>query len=68
MLPRHSVQTYQGKELTCNSSGNARLQSSQLAEPLWSDSGLNSGIGECELVSTFIRKKMGGGGGSVGGE
>ena len=29
-----------GNELTCNSSGNTRLQSSQLAEPLWTDPGL----------------------------
>ena len=33
-----------GDELTLNSSGNTRSQSSQLAEPLWTDSGLKSGI------------------------
>ena len=33
-----------GKELTRNSPGNTRPQSSQLAEPLWTDPGLKSGI------------------------
>ena len=37
MLFRHSAGTYQGNELTCNSSGKASPQSSQLAEPLWID-------------------------------
>ena len=32
-----SVQAYSGKELTRNSAGNTRPQSSQLAEPLWTD-------------------------------
>ena len=41
-----------GNELTRNSSGNARLQSSQLAEPLWTDPGLKSGISVRELIST----------------
>ena len=36
-----------GNELTRNSSGNTRLQSSQLAEPLWTDPGLR-----VELVCT----------------
>ena len=46
-------------ELTRNSSGNTQLQSSQLAEPLWTDPGLKSGISVCELISTSknIRKK-----------
>ena len=39
-------------ELTCNSSGNTRLQSSQLTEPLWTDPGLKSGISLRELIST----------------
>ena len=34
MLSRHIRGTYQGNELTRNSSGNVRLRSSQLAEPL----------------------------------
>ena len=33
-----------GNELTRNSSGNTRSQSSQLAEPLWTDPGRKSGI------------------------
>ena len=51
MLSRHSVRTYQGNELTRNLSGNTRLQSSQLAESLWTDHGLKSGIGVRELIS-----------------
>ena len=37
MLSRHSVGSSQGSELTRFSSGNARPQFSQLAEPLWTD-------------------------------
>ena len=37
-------------ELTRNSSGNTRSQSSQLAEPLWTDPGLKSGISVRELI------------------
>ena len=51
-LSRHSVGTYQENELTHNSSGNTLPQSSQLAEPLWIDSGLKNGIGVRELIST----------------
>ena len=50
MLSRHSAGTYHGNELTSNSSGNARPQSSQLAEPPWTDPGVNSGIGVRELI------------------
>ena len=50
---RHSVGTYQGKELTRNSSGNALVQPSQLAESLWTDPGLKSGTGRRELISTL---------------
>ena len=39
-------------ELIRNSSGNTRPQSSHLAEPLWTDHGLKSGISLPELVST----------------
>ena len=39
-------------ELTRNSSGNTPTQSSQLAEPLWTDPGLRSGISVRDLVST----------------
>ena len=46
-----------GNELTRNSSGNTRLQSSQLAEPLWTDRGLKSGLSVRELNFTFKKKK-----------
>ena len=46
--------TYQrNNKLTRNSSGNAQPQSSQLAELLWTDSGLYSGSGVRELISTL---------------
>ena len=37
ILSRRSMGTHQGNELTRNSSGNARPQSSQLAEPIETD-------------------------------
>ena len=46
-------------ELTRNSSENTRSQSSQLAEPLWTDLGLKSGISLRELIST-VKKSAGG--------
>ena len=46
-----------GNELTRNWSGNTRLQSSQLAEPLWTDPGLKSGISLRELISTLKKKR-----------
>ena len=55
-LSGHTVRTYQGNELTRNSSGNTRSQSSQLAEPLWIDPGLKSETGVRELIS--IEKKQ----------
>ena len=39
-------------ELTRNSSGNTRSQSSQLAERMWTDPGLKSGFSLRELIST----------------
>ena len=55
MLTRFSVATYHGNELPHNSSGNARLQSSQLLEPLW----IASRSGARDLISTKekIKKK-----------
>ena len=50
-LCRHSVGTYQGNKLTWNSSGNTWPQSSQLAELLWTDPGLKSGINVHNLIS-----------------
>ena len=44
-------------ELTRNSSGNTRLQSSQLAEPLWTNPGLQSKISLRGLISTSKKKK-----------
>ena len=46
-----------GNELTRNSSGNTQPRSSQLAEPLWTDPGLKSGISVRELTSTKKKKK-----------
>ena len=40
-----------GNKLTCNLSGNTYPQSSQLAEPLWTDPGLKSGISVRDLIS-----------------
>ena len=59
MLPRHSVGTYQGNELTRKMSGNARPQSSQLVEPLWTDPGLKRRNGARELIFTLKKKKLG---------
>ena len=42
-----------GNELPRNLSGNTRSQSSQLTEPLWTDSGIKSGISLHELISTL---------------
>ena len=44
--------TLSGNKLTQNSSRNTQSQSSQLAEPLWTDPGLKSGISVRELIST----------------
>ena len=48
---------YQGNELTYSSSENACSQSSQLSEPLWTDSGQKSGIGARKQTSTLIKRK-----------
>ena len=56
-LSRQSVRIYQETELTRNSSENTRSQSSQLAEALWADAGLKSGISVRELISTLKKKK-----------
>ena len=46
-----------GNKLTRNSSSNTQSQSSQLIEPLWTDSGLKSGISVHELISTSKKRK-----------
>ena len=40
-----------GNELARNLSGNTRKQSSQLAEPLWTDPGIKSGISVREIIA-----------------
>ena len=55
MPSRHSVRTY-GNKSTCNSSGNAYPQLFQIAEPLWTDPALKSGIGVCVLIFTLKKK------------
>ena len=56
MLSRHSVGTYQGHKFTCNLLGNARPQSSQFAEPLWTDSGLKK-WNWCAQTDLHFKKK-----------
>ena len=57
VLFRHGRSTYQGNELTRNSSWNASPQSSQFAEPPWVDTRLKSGIGARELIPASKKKK-----------
>ena len=45
-----------GNKLTCKFSGNTQPQSSQLAEPLWTDPGLKSGI-KCARASTWKKER-----------
>ena len=60
-LSRQSVcRNLSGNELTRNLSGNIRPQSSQLAEPLWTDPGIKSGTSVRELISTLKKKSAGG--------
>ena len=59
-LSRYSVGTYQGNELTRDSSQNTQPQSSQLAEPLWTDPGRKNGISVHELISTLKKKAQAG--------
>ena len=56
MLSRYSVETYQGNELARNSSGNTRPQSSQLAESLFTDSGLIK-WNLCALADLHFKKR-----------
>ena len=59
MLSRHSVGTYQGNELTRNSSENTWPQSSQFTAPLLTDPGVKSesGISVPERSSTLKKRK-----------
>ena len=55
-LSRHGVETYQ--ETSSHATRQGTLgQSSQLAEPLWTDPGLKSGISVCDLISTKKKEK-----------
>ena len=56
-LSGHSVGTLSGNELTCNSSGNTQSQSSQLAEPLWTNPGVKRGISMRKLISNKKKKE-----------
>ena len=53
MLSGHSggEPTIKENELAHNSSGNTQLQSSQLTKQLWTNPGLKSGIGACQVIS-----------------
>ena len=63
MLSRQSVGTHQVNELTRKSSGNARPESSQLAESRWPDPSPSSGTisvsgtDTLELTSVHLKKK-----------
>ena len=52
MLLSRQCGNLSGNELTHNLSGNIQSRSFQLAEPLWTDLGIKSGISMCELMST----------------
>ena len=52
-LSKHGVGTCQRNELTRYLFGDIRPQSSQLAEPLWSDPGVKSESGSHGLISIF---------------
>ena len=51
-LSRHSVRTYYLEMRSHAICQWTFSQSSQLTEPLWTDPGIKSGIGVCELIST----------------
>ena len=55
LLSRQSAGIYQEMS-SGNWSGNTLLESSELAEPLWTDPGLKSGISLRELIATLKKK------------
>ena len=55
LLSRLSVGTYQ----ETRSHATRQAQSSQLAEPLWTDTGIKIGISVRELISTSKKKNAG---------
>ena len=60
-LSRYSVEIYQATNSHATRQGNSRPQSSQLAEPLWTDPGLKSEISVRELISIQKKKRSAGG-------
>ena len=56
-LSRQGVGIYQETSSHATRQGNTRSQSSQRAEPLWTDPGLKSGISLREQISTLKKKK-----------
>ena len=58
-LSRRSVGTYQETNSHATCQGTLG-HSCQLAEPLWIDPGLKSGISVCELISTLKKKAQAG--------
>ena len=57
LLSRHRVETYQETSWHATCQENIRPHSSQLAEPLWTDPGIMSGISDRELITTSKKKK-----------
>ena len=57
-LSRHTVGTYQESSSHATRHGTLR-QTSQLAEPLWIDPGIKSGISVRELIFTFKKAQAG---------
>ena len=55
---RYSVGTYPKTSSLATCQENIRPQSSQLAEPLWTDPGLKSGISVRQLISIKKQKNM----------
>ena len=56
-LSGHSVGSYPKMSSHATLSWNSRPQSSKLAEPLWTDPGIKSGISVRELNSNLKKKK-----------
>ena len=59
-LTQQSQRNLSRNELTSNLSGNIRPQSTQLAEPLWTDPGIKSGISMHVLISTLKKRRSAG--------
>ena len=57
LLSRHGVGTYQETGSHATRQGTLGHSLSQLAEPLWTDPGLMSGVNVCGLISTKENKK-----------